>query len=128
MNSSWPELTFDDFFKGFVGKNVQRGRVKTIIGCDPAGPLFDESNPASRIAATDAEHVECIHTDSRNFGIGAAICAGLNIFLYNIMLEHTNDSLSCSGFFPKWRERTTWMFKYEIYGFWYNIWTFFFTI
>ena len=73
-------LTFVAFFKGFVGKNVQRGRVKTIIGCDPAGPLFDQNNPVTRIAATDAEHVECIHTDSRNFGIGAAICAGLHFF------------------------------------------------
>jgi pancreatic triacylglycerol lipase len=63
---------------GMAGKSVRRGRVRTIIGCDPAGPLFNVNDPANRIAPGDGEHVECIHTDSRNFGIGAAICDGMN--------------------------------------------------
>lgn len=62
---------------GIAGKSVKRGRVNTIIGCDPAGPLFNINDPTSRIASGDAEHVECIQTDSRNFGIGAAICDGI---------------------------------------------------
>ena len=33
---------------GFVGKRVQRGRVDTIFGLDPAGPLFDANNPNGR--------------------------------------------------------------------------------
>lgn len=61
---------------GVAGKSVRRGRVNSIVGCDPAGPLFSVNDPFSRIAPGDANHVECIHTDSRNFGIGAAICDG----------------------------------------------------
>lgn len=43
---------------GLTGKNVRRGRINTIIGLDPAGPLFDASNPSTRLAITDADYVE----------------------------------------------------------------------
>lgn len=43
---------------GIAGKNVRRGRISSIIGLDPAGPLFDINNPATRLAITDADYVE----------------------------------------------------------------------
>lgn len=57
---------------GVSGKNVLRGRINTIIGMDPAGPLFDVNNPSARLDFRDAEYVESIHTDT-TFGIGATI-------------------------------------------------------
>ena len=57
---------------GIAGKNVQRGRINTIIGMDPAGPLFDVNNPRARLDFSDAEYVESIHTDVA-FGIVAEI-------------------------------------------------------
>jgi pancreatic triacylglycerol lipase len=60
---------------------VTRGRVNTIIGLDPAGPLFDINNRSERLAVGDAEYVECIHTNGfgtfsflGSFGIGSPIC------------------------------------------------------
>ena len=58
---------------GIAAKNVRSGRINTIIGIDPAGPLFSVDTPATRLAITDAEYVECIQTDNRSFGIGAPI-------------------------------------------------------
>lgn len=57
---------------GIAGKNVRRGRINTIIGLDPAGPLFDVNNPTARLDFSDATYVESIHTDTV-FGIGATI-------------------------------------------------------
>lgn len=57
---------------GIAGKNVVRGRINTIIGMDPAGPLFDVNNPRARLDFSDAEYVESIHTDT-SFGIVATI-------------------------------------------------------
>ena len=39
---------------GLTGKKIVGGKVKTIIGLDPAGPLFDRNNTSCRLAATDA--------------------------------------------------------------------------
>lgn len=63
---------------GHAGKNVRRGRIRQIIGLDPAGPLFSVRNPAGRIDASDADYVECIHTNGPTIavvgaGIGAPI-------------------------------------------------------
>ncbi len=63
---------------GFIGKNTGRN-LHTIIGLDPAGPLFSERNPDGRIDANDAQYVECHHTNGPTLlvvgaGIGAAIC------------------------------------------------------
>lgn len=57
---------------GIAGKNVRRGRINTIIGMDPAGPLFDLNNPTARLDWRDADYVESIHTDL-TFGMGAVI-------------------------------------------------------
>lgn len=64
---------------GVIGKNVQHGRISTIIGLDPAGPLFNRRNATDRIDAADADYVQCIHTNGPAFpvvgaGIGAPIC------------------------------------------------------
>lgn len=58
---------------GAAGKRVRRGRINTIIGLDPAGPLFDGTAPINRLDFGDADYVEVIHTDVGTFGIGAAI-------------------------------------------------------
>jgi pancreatic triacylglycerol lipase len=60
---------------GFVGKHTN-GELDTIIGLDPAGPLFSERRPEGRINATDARYVECLHTNGGliGAGIGTAIC------------------------------------------------------
>jgi pancreatic triacylglycerol lipase len=63
---------------GLAGKNVRRGRINSIIGLDPAGPLFSVRNPAGRIDAGDADYVEIIHTNGPTLlvagaGIGAPI-------------------------------------------------------
>lgn len=62
---------------GFVGKS-STVRLHTIVGLDPAGPLFSARNPATRIDASDAEYVEIMHTNGPTLwivgaGLGAPI-------------------------------------------------------
>lgn len=57
---------------------MANGRINTIIGLDPAGPLFTVGNPGGRLDAADAVYVEAIHTNGPSFsivgsGIGAPI-------------------------------------------------------
>lgn len=49
---------------GLIGKNVKKGKIYRIIGLDPAGPEFKNSDPSNRLASTDASYVESIHTDN----------------------------------------------------------------
>jgi pancreatic triacylglycerol lipase len=58
---------------GAAGKRVQNGRINTIVGLDPAGPLFDANNPVNRLDRNDAEYVEIVHTDTASFGIAFPI-------------------------------------------------------
>lgn len=58
---------------GIAGKNVRNGRIDTIIGLDPAGPLFNIRTPWGRLDSRDAEYVEAIHTNGRVTGIGLPI-------------------------------------------------------
>lgn len=60
---------------GYVGKNVLRGRINTIIGLDPNSLLFSVNNPAERLAVGDADYVEVVHTNGGfgNAGIGTSI-------------------------------------------------------
>lgn len=58
---------------GFAGKNVKYGRVGTIIGLDPALPLFNEDDEDSRLNDNDAEYVEIIHTNAKCYGMSKAI-------------------------------------------------------
>ncbi|CRK87466.1 CLUMA_CG001267, isoform A [Clunio marinus] len=55
---------------GFTGKSVTRGRVNTIIGLDPAGPLFPVGDPTGRLDVGDAVYVEAIHTNGGTLGSG----------------------------------------------------------
>lgn len=60
---------------GIAGKQITSGRVNTIIGLDPAGPLFSVNTPEERLNEGDAVYVEAIHTNGGfgQFGIGAVI-------------------------------------------------------
>lgn len=53
---------------GIVGKNLTCGRLETIFGLDPAGPMFFVFQPESRLDVTDAKYVEVIHTSYQGFG------------------------------------------------------------
>ncbi|XP_066155565.1 pancreatic triacylglycerol lipase-like [Euwallacea fornicatus] len=46
------------------------GLVNTIVGLDPAGPLFTESNINNRLDPTDANYVHVIHTNDGLLGFG----------------------------------------------------------
>lgn len=43
---------------------MRRGRIGTIFGLDPAGPLFSINNPAERLASGDALYVEGLTSNS----------------------------------------------------------------
>jgi len=53
---------------GAAGKRTARGRVETIVGLDPAGPLFSLDDPSNRLHHTDANYVESIITDGGRLG------------------------------------------------------------
>jgi len=75
MSSIEPKFHFLAHMAGIAAKRVRRGRINTIIGLDPAGPLFSVNTPSERLDFTDANYVEAIHTNGGAFGsgIGAAI-------------------------------------------------------
>lgn len=52
---------------GFAGKQVTKGKLKVIVGLDPAFPFFKFESPENRLAYTDAEYVETIHTSKNGF-------------------------------------------------------------
>lgn len=53
---------------GIAAKNVASGRVAKIVGLDPASPLFTYGNADGRLANTDAEYVEVIHSNAGRLG------------------------------------------------------------
>ncbi|KAJ6634466.1 Lipase member H [Pseudolycoriella hygida] len=53
---------------GAAGKRTSRGIVASIVGLDPAGPLFSLDDPANRLHHTDAQYVECHVTDGGRLG------------------------------------------------------------
>ncbi|EDV92800.1 phospholipase A1 VesT1.02 [Drosophila grimshawi] len=53
---------------GFAGKTVGEGRVHTIIGLDPALPLFSYDKPSKRLSSEDAFYVESIQTNGGKLG------------------------------------------------------------
>ncbi|XP_055585780.1 pancreatic lipase-related protein 2-like [Uranotaenia lowii] len=57
---------------GNVGK-AQQGRISTIIGLDPAGPLFFDWD-SDRLSSRDAQYVEVLHTSLAGYShpIGTA--------------------------------------------------------
>lgn len=54
---------------GVAGKQLQNGRIGVIIGLDPAGPLFSLNKVTKRLADTDANYVQVIHTDGGHLSI-----------------------------------------------------------
>lgn len=54
---------------GYAGKNIQSGKIGVIVGLDPAGPLFSIDKPHKRLADTDADYVQIIHTDAGNLSV-----------------------------------------------------------
>ncbi|KAH8417805.1 hypothetical protein KR222_006226 [Zaprionus bogoriensis] len=52
---------------GYAGKNTE-GQVHTIIGLDPALPLFNYNKPNKRLSSTDAWYVESIQTNGGTLG------------------------------------------------------------
>ncbi|XP_061386827.1 phospholipase A1-like [Musca vetustissima] len=61
---------------GYAGKNVQNGKIHTIIGMDPALPLFSYDKPKKRLSATDGVYVESIQTNGGTLGFLKPIGAG----------------------------------------------------
>ncbi|XP_076273026.1 phospholipase A1-like [Rhynchophorus ferrugineus] len=53
---------------GFVGKSLN-GSLGAIVGMDPAGPLYFESFPESRLSSGDAKYVQAIHSNARMLGV-----------------------------------------------------------
>lgn len=45
-----------------AGKKITSGKVSKIVGLDPALPLFGYEDVENRLADTDADYVEVIHT------------------------------------------------------------------
>lgn len=58
---------------GLVGKKVKSGRFPVIVGLDPALPLFSLGNKDSRLDASDADHVEVVHTNAGSLGFDEPI-------------------------------------------------------
>lgn len=52
---------------GYAGKNAD-SQVHTIIGLDPALPLFNYNKPNKRLSSTDAWYVESIQTNGGTLG------------------------------------------------------------
>ncbi|KAH8417466.1 hypothetical protein KR222_000498, partial [Zaprionus bogoriensis] len=53
---------------GYTGKTVGEGKIHTIIGLDPALPLFSYDKPDKRLSSTDAQYVESIQTNGGKLG------------------------------------------------------------
>lgn len=53
---------------GIAGKSVNTGRLNSVIGLDPALPLFSLDDVNGRISANDATYVEIIHTNGGLLG------------------------------------------------------------
>lgn len=48
---------------GYCGKLIKRGKLPSIVGLDPAYPLYSYDKPESRLSSTDAKYVETIQTN-----------------------------------------------------------------
>jgi hypothetical protein len=58
---------------GLVYQHLTNEKFGKVIGLDPAGPLFDINNTATRINPDSATYVECIYT-GYPLGIRAPLC------------------------------------------------------
>lgn len=60
---------------GAAGKRTS-SQPASIVGLDPAGPLFSLDDPANRLHHTDAVYTECIVTDAGRLGFEHPVCDG----------------------------------------------------
>lgn len=58
---------------GFAGKFVTRGRLASIVGLDTAKPGYGYADSTRRLASTDAEYVESVHTAADLYGFAVPI-------------------------------------------------------
>jgi pancreatic triacylglycerol lipase len=80
---------------GVAGKTTSRGRIHTIFGLDPAGPLFHMDRPRERIDASDARYVENIITNGGTLGFFEPI--GVSSFYPNWGNSQPGCGLDLSG-------------------------------
>lgn len=80
---------------GVAGKKVKKGKVGTIIGLDPALPLYDNVNDDFRLIESDANYVEVIHTNINHFGMATHI-GNIDFYLNGGKNQPGCHSSSCS--------------------------------
>lgn len=80
---------------GHAGKQVTRGRLPVVVGCDPAGPSFSWLSPSGRLSSGDATYVLTIHTDIGRLGFDRNI--GDGAFYPNMGRGHPGCGLDFSG-------------------------------
>lgn len=70
---------------GRAAKQLQsQGKVANIIGLDPASVGFDFSDKDKRLADSDADYVQIIHTDGDKFGFAKPLGHGIQLISYHI--------------------------------------------
>ena len=63
---------------GLAAKQVESGnRIAAIIGLDPASVGFDYSKSQKRLAVSDADYVQIIHTDGKKYGFSKPLGHGM---------------------------------------------------
>lgn len=64
VHISIQETETDFMFLIAAGKNMVSGKIGKLVGLDPALPLFSVKAVDERLAITDADYVETIHTSA----------------------------------------------------------------
>lgn len=63
---------------GLTAKQVESSnKIAVIIGLDPASPGFDYSKSHKRLAISDADYVQIIHTDGKKYGFAKPLGHGM---------------------------------------------------
>uniref|UniRef100_A0A182IY07 Lipase domain-containing protein n=1 Tax=Anopheles atroparvus TaxID=41427 RepID=A0A182IY07_ANOAO len=81
---------------GIAAKRVRSGKIRYIVGLDPASPLFRLKKPDERLSVDDAQYVEIIHTNGKALGFYSNI--GMADFYPNggVRQPGCGFSLTCS--------------------------------
>ena len=51
---------------GFFGQEF--GRLESILGLDPAGPIFEANFEEQKLSTADAKYVQILHSNTNNYG------------------------------------------------------------
>ena len=51
---------------GFFGQEF--GKLESILGLDPAGPIFEANLEEQKLSAEDAKYVQILHSNTNYFG------------------------------------------------------------